>query len=165
VVGEPKSVEDAERLFHQSPFQFERWAVSLVGGESYKGMGGGDSGIDGIIIFKDAEDKYQRIIIEVKGGAYHPKDIRALARVLQREEAPMGILLALQQPTKGMLSEAAGLGKWSMPRANIAYPMLQVFTIKNYFSGKRPNLPISNVTFEKAKRAVREKKERPPRLI
>jgi site-specific DNA-methyltransferase (adenine-specific) len=157
VVGEPKSVDDAEVLFKQSAFQFESWAVSLVGGQPYKSTGGGDTGIDGFLYFKDFEGEFHRIVIEVKGGAYQPKDIRALARVLEREEAPLGLLIALQPPTKGMLTEAAALGKWRMPHSRKAYPRLQIVTISELFEGKIPELPDTSETLKKAKRELRER--------
>ena len=156
VVGEPKSVEDAEELFKQSAFQFESWAVSLVGGQPYKSTGGGDTGMDGFLYFKDFEGKFHRIVIEVKGGAYQPKDIRALARVLEREEAPLGLLIALKSPTKGMLTEAAALGKWTMPVSGKKYRRLQVVTIQELFDGKKPELPDTSETLKKAKRVLRE---------
>ena len=41
IEGEPKSEDDAKALFDQSPFQFESWAVSYLGGQPYKSHGGG----------------------------------------------------------------------------------------------------------------------------
>lgn len=159
VVGEPRSVEDAKTLFEASAFQFESWAVSLLGGQPYKSKGGGDSGIDGLLYFKDYEGKFHRIIIEVKGGGYHPKEVRALKAVIDREEAPMGILIALNSPTKGMISEAAALGKWKMPGSKRDYPILQLITISDIFNGKRPDLPDTSETLKKSKREKRTKQQ------
>jgi site-specific DNA-methyltransferase (adenine-specific) len=156
VFGEPKSVEDAKTLFLQSPFQFESWAVSQLGGQPYKSEGGGDTGIDGLLYFKDYENNHHRIIIEVKGGGYNPKDVRALKAVIDREKAPLGVLLALKEPTKGMVSEAVALGKWKMPGSKRAYPVLQIVTIEDIFNGKRPDLPDTSETLKKAKRQKRD---------
>ena len=157
VVGEPRSLDDAQALFKQSAFQFEAWAVSLIGGQPYKSSGGGDTGMDGFLYFQDFEGNYHRIIIEVKGGGYQPKDVRSLAHVLQREESPMGILIALEPPTKGMLSAAAELGKWAIPGSRKSYPVLQIMTIQDFFDGKKPELPDTSETLKKAKREVRER--------
>jgi site-specific DNA-methyltransferase (adenine-specific) len=146
-------------LFGQSAFQFESWAVSLIGGQPYKSKGGGDSGIDGLLYFKDLDGKFHRIIIEVKGGGYHPKDVRALKAVIDREEAPMGILLALEKPTKGMISEAAALGKWKMPGTRRECPILQIITIDDIFNGKKPDIPDTSETLKKAKREKRTKQQ------
>jgi len=155
-VGEPESVEAARELFKQSAFQFEAWAVSLLGGQPFKSKGGGDTGIDGLLYFKDYQGKYYKIIIEVKGGGYQPKDVRALGRVLEREQAPLGVLLALEAPTSGMQSEAAALGKWKMPGSNREYPVLQIVTIEDIFAKRYPNLPDTSETLKKAKRELRE---------
>lgn len=159
VVGEPRSVDDACRLFEQSAFQFESWAVSLLGGQPFKSKGGGDTGIDGLLYFKDYDGEFHRIIIEVKGGGYHPKDVRSLKAVLDREEAPMGILIALQKPTKGMLTEAAALGKWKMPGSQKEYPILRIVTIEDIFNDIRPDLPDTSETLKTAKREKRTKQQ------
>jgi len=156
VVGEPKSVEAAGELFKQSPFQFESWAVSLIGGQPFKSTGGGDTGIDGFLYFKDFKGKYHKIIIEVKGGKYQPRDIRALKAVMDREEAPLGVLIALQPPTKGMKKEATALGTWSMEENGKPYPVIQIFTIQDFFDEKIPVLPDTSDTLKKAKRQLRE---------
>lgn len=156
VVGEPESVDAAKALFKQSPFQFEAWAVSLLGGQPYKSRGGGDSGIDGLLYFKDYKGKFHKAIIEVKGGGYQPKDVRSLGKVLDREEAPLGVLIALNPPTSGMLSEAASYKKWQMPGSRREYPVLQIYTIQDYYDGKVPDLPDTSMTLKKAKRELRE---------
>ena len=161
VEGEPESVAGAQELADQSKFQFEAWAVSLLGGQPYKSKGGGDTGIDGLLYFKDYEGKFHRIIIEVKGGGYQPKDIRSLGKVLDREDAPMGVVIALQPPTPGMVKEAAVMGSWTMPVSGRVYPKMQIFTIQDYYDGKRPELPETGETLKKAKRELRDKEKTP----
>jgi len=163
VIGEPKSVAAAIELAEHSKSQFEFWAVSLVGGQPYKSKGGGDTDIDGFLNFMDYEGDYHRIIIEVKGGGYQPKDVRSLHDVMQRESAPMGILIALKKPTKGMLSYAASLGTWQMPGSFRKYPVLQIFTIEEHFDKRKPDLPDTSMTLKKAKREIRES-EKPQKL-
>jgi site-specific DNA-methyltransferase (adenine-specific) len=155
-VGEPESVEAARELFKQSAFQFEAWAVSLLGGQPFKSKGGGDTGIDGLLYFKDYEGKFHKAIIEVKGGGYQPKEVRALESVLRREGAPLGVLIALNPPTAGDLAAAASSGKWKMPGSNREYPVLQIFTIEDYFGGKVPDLPDTSETLKRAKRELKE---------
>ena len=63
VVGEPTSVDDAAQLAQEAPFQFQAWALGLVGARlADSGKEGGDKGIDGRLIF--AEDD--------KGGLLAP---------------------------------------------------------------------------------------------
>ncbi|MCX6640265.1 MAG: restriction endonuclease [bacterium] len=159
VIGEPKSVQDAGALFKQSPFQFEAWAVSLLKAQPFKSKGGGDKGVDGIIYFEDSKGSYQRIIIEVKGGTYHPKDVRSLKAVLERDKAAMGIIIALEPPTKGMLSDAAAMGKWKMPGVEMEFPVMQIVTIKELFEGKKPEIPQWHKTLKEANREIREREK------
>ena len=156
IVGEPKSTDDARALFRQSPFQFESWAVSFLGGQPYKSTGGGDTGIDGFLYFQDYKKKYHKVVIEVKGGKYQPRDIRALARVMDREGAPLGVLIALQPPTAGMKREATTLGKWQLPGHDKEFPVLQIVTIDELFKGKLPKLPDTSGTLKRAQRMVKE---------
>jgi len=165
VIGEPRSTYAAEELFKQSAFQFEAWAVSLLGGQPYKSTGGGDTGMDGFLYFRDYEEGYHKIILEVKGGKYQPKDVRALARVLERENAPMGVLIALQPPTRGMKKEAAALGKWDMPGSKKSYPVIQFMTIEDYFDNRLPDLPDTSETLKRAKRQARNREKNHPRLL
>jgi len=160
IVGEPRSTEDARALFKQSPFQFESWAVSFIGGQPYKSMGGGDTGIDGFMYFQDYKNKFHKIIIEVKGGKYQPRDIRALARVMERESAPLGVLIALHPPTQGMKREATTMGKWVLPGHDKEFPILQIVTIDDLFSGKNLNLPDIRPTLKQAKQVLRKKQQR-----
>jgi len=163
VVGEPESVAAAKALAEHSKSQFEFWAVSLVGGSPFKSKGGGDTGIDGNLYFKDYEGTFHKIIIEVKGGGYQPKDIRALHHVMERETAPLGLLIALEPPTAGMLKEAAALGKWQMPGSERKYPVMQIFTVEEYFDKRLPDLPDTSETLKRAKREIRES-EKPQKL-
>lgn len=160
VLGEPKSADDARALFNESAFQFESWAVSFIGGQPHKSTGGGDKGIDGFLYFQDYEKKYHKAIIEVKGGKYQPKDIRALASVIKREDAPLGILIALEKPTAGMKKEATAMGKWTLPGHDKKFPVLQIVTIKELFDGKLPKLPDTAGTLKKAQQIARTKRQK-----
>ncbi len=163
VIGEPESVEAAKALAEQSKFQFEAWAVSLLGGQPYKSKGGGDRGVDGLLYFMDFEGKFHRIIIQVKGGHYTLESVQRLKATMDTEGAPLGVLIALKKPTKGMLSYAASLGKWKMPGSQKEYPVMQILTIEDYFNGVRPDLPDTSATLKKAKREIRES-EKPQEL-
>jgi len=159
--GVPRSVEDAAHLAKTKPFQFESWAVSLIEAQPFKSSGGGDTGIDGLLFFKDYEGNHHRIIVEVKGGGYQPKDVRNLKQVMDRDSAPLGVLIALEEPTKGMRSIAAEFGFWKLPGGQAEYPVLQIFTMQDFFDGKRPKLPDTSGTLKDAKRIIREREKQP----
>lgn len=156
VVGEPVSVDGARELAAQSKFQFESWAVDLLGGQKATSKGRGGTHVDGLLYFKDFNNKDYKVIIEVKGGSYELKDIRSLSSAMQEFEAPLGILIAMIPPTEGMLSLAASLGKWKMPGSNREYPVLQIVIIEDIFAKKYPDLPDTSGTFDRVKRELKE---------
>ena len=65
-------------------------------------------------------------------------------------------LIYLEPPTSGMLKEAAALGKWQMPGSQRKYPVMQIFTVEEYFDKRMPDLPDTSETIKRAKREVRE---------
>jgi len=154
LIGLPRDVEGARKLAstRAGKFEFENWFVTALGGQPYKSSGGGDSGIDGFMYFRDFEGKPHTVILSVKGGSYSLSMVRDLCRVVERENAAMGVLLVLEPPTKGMLSEAASAGRFQLPGAPRTYPKVQIFTVEDYFAGKRPDLPDVSDTLKKAKR-------------
>ena len=69
VIGEPVSVPDAEALAASDPYQFQWWALVLVGARPAEGKKGADQGIDGRIYFHDGDTgKTKQIILSVKAG-------------------------------------------------------------------------------------------------
>jgi hypothetical protein len=78
--------------------------------------------------------------------------VRDLRGVIEREKAEIGILLALEQPTRPMTSEAASAGFYKSPWGN--HPRLQILTIAEILNGKSIDYPHpSNVTFKRAPKA------------
>ena len=100
-VGEPTTPNEAVMLAEQDKYQFQWWALGLVGARPVEQKKGADHGIDGKILFRDDPKaaKPAQIIIQVKGGKTGVKDVRDLRGVLDREKAAIGILISLQPPT------------------------------------------------------------------
>ena len=146
---------------HSGRFEFESWFIRVLGGQPYKSTGGGDSGIDGFMYFKDVEGKWHNVIVSVKGGAYTPSDVRDLCRVVKREEASMGLLLAINSPSQGMATEAATAGRFQMPKVNRSYPKVQIFTVQDYFDGKLPDIPDISLTEDKSSNNGKYNKNKP----
>ncbi len=86
VVGEPTSLPDARALAAQDPYQFQWWALGLVGARLADQKKGADRGIDGRIFFHDepAGGKTKQIIISVKAGACAVSHLRDLRGVVER---------------------------------------------------------------------------------
>ncbi len=159
VRGEPTSLQDAQELADQDKFQFQSWALGLVGARLAEQQKGPDKGIDGrLYIFDErAGGKEKQVILSVKGGHTGVKDVRDLRGVIERENAEIGVLITLQEPTQPMRAEAASAGVYHSPWGG-NHPRLQILTIAELLAGKHIDMPPSrqvNVTFKKAPR-VRE---------
>ncbi len=166
VIGEPVSLPDAQALAHQNAFQFQWWALGLVGARPAEQRKGADRGIDGRLYFHDEPGgKTKQIILSVKSGGVTVKDIRDLRGVLDREQAEIGVLITLEEPTKPMQVEAASTEFYKTPYGN--HPRLQILTIKELLEeGRRIDYPPeparTDLTFKKAPKARKAGPEQLP---
>ena len=158
-VGEPVTPNEAYVLAEQDKFQFQWWALGLVGARPVEQKKGADRGIDGKILFRDdpRAANPEQIILQVKGGKTGVKDVRDLRGVLEREKAAMGVLISLQPPTKEMVTEAVSAGFYEHKTNAQKYPHLQLRTVKELMDGKgieRPSTVAAlDETFKKAPKA------------
>ena len=163
VIGEPVSPEDAAKLAEDDKYQFQWWALGLVGARPEEQKKGADHGIDGKILFRDdpKSTKPEQIIIQVKGGKTSVKDVRDLRGVLDREKAAIGILISLQPPTNPMETEAASVGFYEHKTNKQKFPRLQLRTVKELMEGKGIERPTSaasvDETFKKAPESQRKR--------
>ena len=148
VVGEPVDLNGAEALFRQNAYQFQWWAVSLIGAKPQGGDGGkagkkgSDRGIDGVIIFtEDLKGRAGKILVQVKGGGVKSGDVRDLRGVIERENAQMGIFLTLKPSTTDMRLEADLAGDYHSDLWSKDYPRLQIVTVEELLNGRMPDLP------------------------
>ena len=159
VIGEPVSIPDAEDLAASDPYQFQWWALGLVGARPVEHKKGADRGIDGRLYFHDeAKGKTKQVIISVKAGeAVNVAHVRDLAGVLGREEAEIGVLISMKEATRPMRTEAASAGFYSSPGWNTKHPRLQILTVADLLGGAGIDYPSrhGNVTFRKAPRLQR----------
>jgi hypothetical protein len=90
----------------------------------------------------------------VKSGNIPANHIRELRGVVERENAAIGLLITLEEPTKPMVREAASSGFYTSPFGNTRHPRIQILTIEKLFEGQRIDCPRTdvNVTFKKARR-------------
>jgi hypothetical protein len=80
VIGEPVSIPDAEDLAKTDPYQFQWWALGLVGARPVEQKKGADKGIDGRIYFHDegSGGKTKQLILSVKAGHTSVPHVRDL---------------------------------------------------------------------------------------
>jgi site-specific DNA-methyltransferase (adenine-specific) len=153
IVGEPVDLAGAKTLASDDPYQFQWWALGLVGARPVEQKKGADKGIDGRIFFHDDAEsqKTKQVIISVKAGNVQVSHIRDLCGVVEREKAAIGLLICLHDPTRPMRTEAAGAGFYDSPWKT-KHPKFQILTIDELFAGKSIDIPPSRDmrTFKKA---------------
>ena len=156
VEGRPKDLPSALELASRDKHEFQKWAVTHIGGQPWKGgKKGPDGGIDGLIFFNGfdtATEKstHEKAIISVKGGLNKTvNDVASLVETIGREKAALGILLAAALPTKQMEARAAAAGFFD-PGTGVQVPRIQIITLAELFAGKRPVIPNVNPAMFKA---------------
>ena len=154
VIGEPVTVPDAVVLAGADPYQFQFWALGLVGARPAEEKKGADRGIDGRLYFHDgsAGTTTKQVIFSVKAGQTGPAHVRDLHGVVDRERAAMGVLITLRDPTPEMRTAAAAAGVYRSDWG-ASYPRLQVLTVAELLAGRTVAMPPIrqvNATFRKA---------------
>jgi site-specific DNA-methyltransferase (adenine-specific) len=132
--GTPQDLEGARNLAARGRddknyyFEFEKWALSLIAAQPGNlGKKGADKGIDGNLYFGPKSEG--RAIVSVKAGDnVGVAMIRDLRGVIEREGAGIGVFLTLTEPSKPMVTEAAGAGQFDLP-GFAPVPRIQIVTI------------------------------------
>lgn len=151
VAGVPVTVEQAQDLFERDPRQFQHWVAELAGGfPSTKHSG--DRGIDGSIYYETANG-LRRMVLSVKGGKLSPAFVRELRGTMERErETDMAGFICLQEPTRGMLQEAAEAGMFRYQGRD--YHKLQIRTVAELLDGRGFDTPSRVETLQRDKQLV-----------
>lgn len=140
--GEPIDLDGAYDLANNDRFQFQIWALSLLGIKTEMKKGA-DGGIDGIQYFEDAR-QIKKCIIQVKSGKVSVRDVRELHSVVQREKGQIGLLVTLNQPTRNMIKEASTYGLYESNDGD-RFPLIQNVEIKdllNHSKSLKDFIPI-----------------------
>jgi adenine specific DNA methylase Mod len=161
VTGEPVSFPDAEELAATDPYQFQWWALGLVGARPTEQKKGADKGIDGrIYLHEIVGGDTKQIVLSVKAGHTGPNHLSELLGVVDRERAIIGVLITMQEPTKAMVREAASAGfyqsRWGQ------HPRIQILTIRELLEGRQidsPPVRQTSVTYRRAPRVAGRKPE------
>ena len=135
-VGMPKTRDDARTLASMDKFRFERWAASLVDGMEYNKIQRGDKGIDGRGRIAIRKGQFVDMVAQVKGGSTGPGDVQAFNGARQQAGADLGIFTCFDaRVTTGMRNAAASAGRF------MDTPTVQIYTVEDYFAGRRPAIP------------------------
>jgi DNA modification methylase len=164
VVGEPVTVPEAENLANEDPYQFQWWALGLVGARPVEGKKGADKGIDGRIFFHDEPRVTRQIILSVKAGALHANYVRDLRGVIEREKAEIGVLISMDTPTQKMRTEAASAGFYQAPSGK-RHSRMQLITVAELLGGKGIDYPPADARLDATfKQAPKEQIAKPENL-
>ncbi len=179
--GQQTDFASAKRLAELDKFQFQHWALSLIGARPLKeGEGkGADRGVDGLLFYYETERKdflsrvredapsmkkepvhREKIIVQVKGGGVNRGDVATLLGDVENQEAAGGALVTLEKPSKQMRTEAADAGRYASKLWHYKdYPRIQILTVEGLLNGaERVDAPPQINPFAVAAReSVREK--------
>ena len=162
VIGEPTDIAGAQQLAQDDPYQFQWWALGLAGARPVEQKKGADKGIDGRILFhEDARGKItKQIIFSVKAGRTGVAHVRDLRGVLDREDAAIGVLISMQEPTRDMRTEAASV-QFHVDPSGRKYPRLQLITVAELLDGRRLDIPSRRfgATFKQAPKTERPRSQ------
>lgn len=154
--GVPQDIEGARDLAARGKYhEFEKWALSLIaaqpGNLSKKGA---DKGIDGNLYFGAKSEG--RAIVSVKAGDnVGVSMIRDLRGVIEREGAGIGVFLTLAEPSKPMVTEAAGAGQFELAGFQ-PVPRIQIVTIADALALRDRAVRLPARRDDTFKRAARE---------
>ncbi|MER3496288.1 MAG: hypothetical protein C4320_05490 [Armatimonadota bacterium] len=141
ILGVPNDIGSARVFAERDRYQFEWWAVQMVGAAGKENQKkGADKGIDGTITFRASltENKYDHILVSVKSGNVGRETITTIKSDIERNKAAMDVLVTLQEPTKGMIDEANEAGYYEDPfNRGVRYKRIQIFTVQDLFEGKQ----------------------------
>jgi site-specific DNA-methyltransferase (adenine-specific) len=148
--GVPRDMESATALAHKrddrSRKEFEKWAILAY--TNNRGIinekKGGDRGIDGVAYILSDESKAEKMLLQVKSGGVGRGDIAKLRGDMDREAARMGTLITLEEPTRGMTTEAKAAGMFKHPLTGKNVDKIKIVTIKEMVEGNLSlELPVS----------------------
>ncbi|MCL1832015.1 MAG: hypothetical protein FWG45_03780 [Oscillospiraceae bacterium] len=164
VRGIPRDVESARRLAEKTKDdrlrkEFEKWAILTYSDNKamVNDIKGKDGGYDGRINIPDNIDgnnEFRAGLFSVKSGKVGVTMIREFCRVVERENAAVGFFITLEEPSKGMVEEAAAFGIYTNAYAGDV-PRMKIVTIKEVMGGERLTLPAADV-YKTAKAAEKQ---------
>ena len=143
ITGIPQDIASARDLAHspddKTRKEFEIWAV--LNFTENNGIPndkkGGDEGSDGVVYFHTSKDSIDKASLEVKSGKNITHAI--VDRVesgMKGLNAPLGYLLTLEKPSKGICRHAADKGYYKHPVTGNRIHRVQIITIQEMLDGK-----------------------------
>jgi site-specific DNA-methyltransferase (adenine-specific) len=159
--GIPRDMASAVALAHKKDDrlrkEFEKWAVLTYTNNRavINEKKGADQGIDARAYFKTPDRNNERIVFQVKSGSVERGDIAKLRGDMAREEAVLGVFIALEEPTGPMVKEAKAVGQFKHKDMGHGYDRISIVTIREIVEdGKRLEIPMSLEVLKAAQQAA-----------
>ncbi len=157
--GIPRDMKSAQALAHKKDDrlrkEFEKWAALTYTNNRavINEKKGADAGVDAIAYFKTGKSDNAKIVFQVKSGGVKRGDIATLRGDVGREEAAMGVLITLEEPTAPMRTEAKAAGQFKHEDMGRSYDKISIVTIREIIEEeKRLEIPMSLEVLAAAKR-------------
>ena len=140
--GIPADLESARKLAAERPFDFEAWAVTRLPGFAPNIQQRGDGGVDGRATLLHPPDggALRLALAQVKGGRFNLSALRDFIGVARRDRAALGCYVSVD-PVDTRAARAAVANEGTVTVAGYRYPRIQLWSIADYFAGRRPELP------------------------
>lgn len=141
--GVPRDMASAVALANKSDDrlrkEFEKWAVLTYTSNraAINEKKGADAGIDAIAYFQTSRLENEKVIFQVKSGSVKRGDIATLRGDMQREKAPLAVLLTLEPPTRAMIAEAKAAGQYRHESMGRSYDCISIVTVQEILEQKR----------------------------
>ena len=141
--GIPRDLASARKLAADRPFDFEAWAVTRIPGMAPNERRRGDRGIDGRgNMLETSIDTTSRLVLaQVKGSRnFQLCAFRDFMHVVERENAAFGVYITIDGVESGQ-ARAGARAKGTISVGASAFPRVQLWSIRDFFEGRWPNLP------------------------
>jgi site-specific DNA-methyltransferase (adenine-specific) len=159
VHGFPKDIAAARELANNvkgGRLEFEDWIIEvLLHGVMNERRN--EMGFDGYRTFAINSKKYV-VMIEVKSGSASPSQVNHFIMTIKDKKGSMGVFICFEdQITKNMRIIAKKEGQFTDEFGNIHCDKIQLISVEDLLSGKRPVIPYSRTeTFKQAEKKSSE---------
>lgn len=156
--GLPRDVASARELAQNisgGRIGFQDWVIEVMLNGVVNEKKVADGGYDGYLTFY-FNNKKQFALIETKSGKLTVKNMREFVRVIQNQNAAVGVFVCFEENvTREMIKEARDAGHIRIDGIEFSIDKIQIITVEELFTNKKPQLPGSavNQTFKQAKRS------------
>jgi site-specific DNA-methyltransferase (adenine-specific) len=157
ITGIPRDMASARDLAHKHDDrlrkEFEKWAILTYCKERavINEKKGADRGIDGIAYIRLGETETAKMILQVKSGAVKREHIATLQGDMVHNNAQLGALITLEDPTRNMKDQATAAGRFEHQATGIKCDKIRIVTIEDIVDGgQRLELPLDMEALKEA---------------